>query len=205
MSDNKLKIIENTPIIYTDRLILRPFSESDIYDLFLILKDKEVNAFLPWFPLETLEQAHTHLHQNYLKYYNQPSAYRYAVCLKSDNCAIGYINIAGDTDNHDFGYGLMKNFWHKGIVTEAGMAVVERLKNAGYDYITATHDVKNSRSGEVMKKLGMKYCYSYIEQWQPKDISVTFRMYQLNFNETDEKVFMKYWYKYPEHFIEYDI
>lgn len=47
-------------------------------------------------------------------------------------------------------------------------------------YITATHDVNNTRSGEVMRKLGMKCQYSYEEQWQPKDFLVTFRMYQLN-------------------------
>lgn len=32
-----------------------------------------------------------------------------------------------------------------------------------------------------MKQLGMKYQYSYEEQWQPKNLLVTFRMYQLNF------------------------
>ena len=30
-------------------------------------------------------------------------------------------------------------------------------------------------------KLGMSYQYSYEEQWQPKDIKVTFRLYRLNF------------------------
>lgn len=56
-------------------------------------------------------------------------------------------------------------------------------------YITATHDVNNPRSGNVMKRLGMLYKYSYIEQWQPKNIPVTFRMYQLNFNKNDEFVY----------------
>lgn len=27
-----------------------------------------------------------------------------------------------------------------------------------------------------------KYCYSYKQQWQPKNFPVTFRMYQLNFD-----------------------
>lgn len=28
----------------------------------------------------------------------------------------------------------------------------------------------------------MKYCYSYIENWQPKNIVVTFRLYDLSFD-----------------------
>lgn len=38
----------------------------------------------------------------------------------------------------------------------------------------------NPRSGAAMKQIGMKYCYSYKEQWQPKDFAVIFRMYHLN-------------------------
>ena len=53
-----------------------------------------------------------------------------------------------------------------------------------------------------MKKIGMEYKYSYVEQWQPKDISVTFRMYQLNFDGNKKRTYMKYWDTYQEHFIE---
>lgn len=91
-------------------------------------------------------------------------------------------------DNHDLGYGLRKEFWHKGIVTEASRAVVEQVKKDRFVYITATHDIKNPRSGNVMKSLGMSYKYSYEEQWQPKKFLVTFRMYQLNFDSNDEQV-----------------
>ena len=44
----------------------------------------------------------------------------------------------------------------------------------GVPYITATHDKNNPRSGGVMKQLGMKYQYSYEEQWQPKNIPVSY-------------------------------
>lgn len=108
-------------------------------------------------------------------------------------------------DRHDFGYGLRKEFWHKGIVTEAGMAVIEQLRNDDIPYITATHDVNNPRSGGVMKQLGMKYQYSYEEQWQPKDILVTFRMYQLNLDGTESRVYREYWNNSTVHFIETDV
>ena len=53
-----------------------------------------------------------------------------------------------------------------------------------------------------MRQVGMKYQYSYEEKWQPKDFLVTFRMYQLNFNEKDHGVFKKYWDNSAVHFIE---
>ena len=42
----------NTPALVTKRLILRRFTEKDMKALFLILKDEEVNKFLPWYPLK---------------------------------------------------------------------------------------------------------------------------------------------------------
>ena len=191
----------NTPTLETKRLILRKFTENDIEALFLILKDKEVNTFLPWYPMKNLEQAKKFYEERYTFTYLKPQGYAYAICLKSDNFPIGYIKVDME-EPHDFGYGLRKEFWHQGIVSEAAKAVVEQVKKDGLPYITATHDVNNPRSGNVMKKVGMKYCYSYEELWQPKGFFVTFRMYQLNFDGHDDFVYKKYWDKYPNHFIE---
>lgn len=47
----------------------------------------------------------------------------------------------------------------------------------------------------------MTYCYSYEEQWQPKDFPVIFQMYQLNFDDKDF-VYKKYWNMYSSHFVE---
>lgn len=194
----------NTPTLETERLILRKFTESDKEALFSIYKDEEVNTYLPWFPLKSLEEAETFFKNHYEEVYKQPEGYKYAICLRTDHVPIGYVNVSMD-DNHDLGYGLRKEFWHRGIVTEASRAVIEQVKKDGFLYVTATHDVKNPRSGEVMKKLGMRYKYSYEEQWQPKDILVTFRMYQLNFDGQNERVYQKYWDTSAVHFIEKDV
>lgn len=191
----------NTPTIETQRLILRRFTQDDARALYQILSDEEVNTFLPMFLLKTMEEANAYIQKQYLDTYQEPFGYRYAVCLKTDHIPIGYVQVSS-SESHDFGYGLRKDFWHKGIITEAGRAVVEELRNSGMPFITATHDIKNPRSGEVMKKLGMIYQYSYEEQWQPKNIPVTFRMYQLNFDGQNDRVYKKYWEQYPVHFIE---
>lgn len=192
--------IENTPGIETERLILRKFAANDAEALLHIYGDKEVNTFLPWFPLNTLEEAEELLEERYIKAYLQPRGYNYAICLRQDNTPVGYINVSMD-NSYDFGYGLCKEFWRRGIVTEAGKAVIAQLKKDKLPYITATHDVQNVRSGNVMKRLGMSYQYSYEEQWQPKDILVTFRMYQLNLNREEQSVYMKYWNASEVHFV----
>lgn len=191
----------NTPTLETERLILRKFTKKDIKSLFLILSDVETNKFLPWYPVKDIEETKKFYKEKYAEKYELPQSYAYAICLKNDNLPIGYIKIDME-DHHDFGYGLRKEFWYKGIATEAGMAVIEQAKKDGIPYITATHDINNPRSGNVMKKLGMIYCYSYEEQWQPKNFPVIFRMYQLNFNTDDDFVYKKYWNMYNNHFIE---
>lgn len=196
--------MKNTPILKTERLILRQFTLDDLSDFYLIGSDKEVNEFLPLFPFQTMDDAKEHLQEKYLNSYARPTGFRYAVCLQTDNRPIGYVNVA-DNDSNDFGYGLRKEYWHKGIITEASKAVIDQLKLAKMPYITATHDVKNPRSGNVMKNIGMKYCYSYEELWQPKNILVTFRMYQLNLDGQNERVYRKYWDISSVRFIETNI
>lgn len=191
----------NTPTLETERLILRKFTEKDIEALFIILKDKEVNTFLPWYPVKSVEEARRFYEEKYAAKYEQPNSYAYAVCLKSDNVPIGYIEVDME-EPHDFGYALRKEFWGGGIVTEAGTAVVKQVKKDGLPYITATHDRNNPQSGRVMQKVGMKYCYSYEEQWQPKNFPVVFRMYQLNFDSNNDFICKKYWDMYDNHFIE---
>lgn len=194
----------NTPTLETERLILRKFTENDMEALFKIYSDKEVNRFLPWFPLNSIEEAYPFFKEQYAVKYAKPQAYAYAICLKTDNDPIGYIKVDME-EHHDFGYGLRKEFWHQGIVTEAGKAVIERVQKDGLPYITATHDRNNPRSGGVMRNVGMKYQYSYEEQWQPKDLLVTFRMYQLNLDGNLERVYKKYWDTSAVHFVEMDI
>lgn len=65
----------NTPALVTKRLILRRFTEKDMKALFLILKDEEVNKFLPWYPLKNLEETRKFYEERYALKYVQPQAY----------------------------------------------------------------------------------------------------------------------------------
>ena len=186
----------------TKRLIIRELKENhhDIQALYKILSDTETNTYLPWFPLKTIAEAED-FYKTKIKAYSKQNGYYFAICLKENDTLIGYISVSGTT-SHDFGYGLLKEFWKQGIATEACLPVIRFLKTQGWIYLTATHDICNQASGYVMVKLGFHYKYSYKEQWQPKNKLVTFRLYQMNLDKNQDRVYMDYWNTYPDHFIE---
>ena len=194
------RIIENTPTLETERLVLRRFTPEDAPAFFAIMGDREVNTFLPWFPAQSLEAARRQLRAQYLDAYDLPMGYRYAICLKGEGAPIGYVNLSAG-EAHDFGYGLRREYWRQGLASEAGAAVIDRLRAAGLPFITATHDVHNPASGAVMRKLGMTYRYTYMERWLPKDIYVNFRLYQLDL-APDAGTYRGYWERYPVHGVE---
>lgn len=191
----------NTPAIETERLLLRRFRPEDIPALFSIYGDREVNTYLPWRPLASCEEAERLFENEYAAAYREPRGYRYAVCLKADDIPIGYVHVDPE-GARDLGYALSRAFWHQGIAVEAARAAAAQAKRDGLPFITATHDVNNPRSGSVMRALGMRYQYTYREQWQPKDIPVTFRLYQLNLDGNETRVYWKYWERYAVHYIE---
>ena len=47
----------STPELETARLILRQFTPDDLPALYELFHDREVNRFLPWFPVNSLAAA----------------------------------------------------------------------------------------------------------------------------------------------------
>ena len=176
------------------RVILRRFKDSDIKALYELLSDEKVNTYLPWYPLKTIEEARS-FYEERLK----DRKYAFAICLKDQDYPIGYVCISED-DSHDMGYAIALKYQRQGLVFEACAEVIAYLKKEGVAYITATHDEKNEASGKVMRKLGMRYLYSYKERWMPKDIDVFFRLYELDIDMI-ERTYIGYWLMYQEHYI----
>ena len=198
---NKLCATDDSGSIQNQKAMLVQYAEEQGWEVYQIYSDVEVNTFLPWFPVKSIEEAFRLYEEQYAAQYVQPRAYAYAICLKSDGIPIGYIHVSPG-ESHDLGYGFRREFWHCGIAAEAARAVIHQVKEDGFPYVTATHDVNNPRSGHVMQAVGMRYQYSYEEMWQPKNFLVTFRMYQLNLDGNDGRVYRKYWDSYDNHFVE---
>ena len=70
----------NTPQLETERLILRKFMENDTEALYLILSDEEVNTFLPWFPLKSIEEARAFFETRDSGEYKKPRADGDSIC-----------------------------------------------------------------------------------------------------------------------------
>ncbi len=68
----------------TERLILRPFEARDMGALFDLLRDEEVNTFLPWFPVRNLDETAAFYERRF-----KDSEYAFAICLKADDTPIG--------------------------------------------------------------------------------------------------------------------
>ena len=179
--------------IVTKRLILRKLQKEDSGFFHKLLSDQEVNRFLPWFPVKSMGETEQFLKERYLTVYEKGQGYAYVICLKETGTPVGYVNISGE-ESHDLGYGL-----------EACQGLIQKVKQKGLPYITATHDRENIPSGKVMRKLGMSYQYSYEEQWQPKNYKVIFRLYQLNFTMPKEWRYDRYWKESQIHFVEEEL
>lgn len=164
---------------------MRKFELRDADELFRILSDEEVNRFLPWFPHKTREETLRFMQDSVFADYDKAIAYRYAVILRSESRVIGYLSFLGIDEKErsgDIGYGLLREYWGSGIMTEVVKALLFRLKADGFRYATATHDVQNPASGRVMQKCGMRYVRTYPEFWQPKGIWVNFNLYRIDLN-----------------------
>lgn len=105
----------------TERLILRPWKESDAESLYKYAKNPEVGPIAGW-PVHTSVENSLEIIQTVL---SAPETY--AVCLKEDNQAIGSVGLFTSSASHtdakqdemEIGYWIGVPFWGKGYIPEA--------------------------------------------------------------------------------------
>ena len=147
-------------MLETERLVLRRWEESDAEDLYESAKDAEVGPIAGWPQHQSIEESLDVIRN----VFNGPEAY--AICLKSDQKAIGAIELKlnGHTDmterddECELGYWLGKPFWNKGYMTEA----VKEILRHGFDDLGMTtvwcgYYDGNERSKRVQEKVGFIY------------------------------------------------
>ncbi len=182
-------------ILQTPRLLLRPFTVQDAPALCRLLQLPEVHRFLPLFPPRTVQETSQMIQSRFAPLEKEALGGRYAIQERETGALAGYVTL-DPADSHDLGYALGRSFWNKGYAQEACREVIQAAKEQGLPYLTATHDRDNVKSGAVMQRLGMRYCYSYRELWQPKNISVVFRLYQLDLQQTVVEDYPEYKNRY---------
>ena len=92
--------------------------------------------------------------------------FHFAICLKSDNLAIGCIELKlnGTTDMTDrddeceLGFWLGKKFWGQGLMSEAGAEIIRYgFENLKMNKIWCGYYDGNLKSKRVQQKLGFVY------------------------------------------------
>ena len=81
--------------------------------------DPEVTKYMTWNPHKTVEETKQILSM-WIKEYENPDCYKFAIVLKENNKLIGGIDVV-DYENGipEIGYCLSKKYWGRGIMTEA--------------------------------------------------------------------------------------
>ena len=149
-------------ILETNRLILRPWQESDAEDLFAYAGDPEVGPPAGWPPHTSVENSRE-LIQTVL---SAPETY--AVCRK-DGKPIGSIGLKlnGSTDMTDrddeceLGYWIGKPFWGQGLIPEACRALLRyAFEHLDMRAVWCGYYEGNEKSRKVQEKLGFQYQYT---------------------------------------------
>ncbi|GHU84624.1 GNAT family acetyltransferase [Clostridia bacterium] len=150
-----------TQKIETERLLLRRFESSDANDIFnRWANDPENTKYLTWNVHKNISETKKILEQ-WLQNYQKNNYYRWCITLKGESTAIGGIDITKlieEIDCGEIGYVLAKEFWNRGIMTEALIASLNHLfAKANFNRIVSGHDIRNFVSGRVLIKGGMRF------------------------------------------------
>ena len=145
----------------TERLLLRKISVNDAEAMYNNwASDDIVTKYVTWPTHQSVEDSKEIL-KMWESEYEQDNCYRWAIELKEEKKLIGDIDvcrISEVNETAEIGYCISRDYWNRGIVTEAAKKVVEYLlKEAGFYRIEAQHHLDNPASGKVMQKIGMKY------------------------------------------------
>lgn len=174
-----------TRMLQTYRLILRSFVESDAEAMFQNWASSAENlTYVTWNPHPDVEVTRNSI-RNWVASYTNPNYYKWTICLKENpEQVIGDISIV-EMDEIDssceIGYVLGKNYWCRGMMTEALKAVLDFcFTQAGFQKIRARYASLNPASGRVMEKAGMSYLKTITNGVERKDYVADLIYYQIS-------------------------
>lgn len=144
----------------TGRVILRPWCDSDLEDLYAYASVDGVGQMAGWNPHRSIEES-----KMILKMFIEGKR---TFALIYQGKVIGSLGIEkyceslypelNDKRGCEIGYVLSKDFWGMGMMPEAVRAVIEWLfLSVMLDFIIVGHFDWNSRSRRVVEKCGFQY------------------------------------------------
>lgn len=155
-------------ILKTQRLILRPWREDDVQDLYKYAKDPRVGPSAEW-PVHTSIEDSLHTIRNVLS-----KEETYAVTLKDEGAAIGCIglyigaasNIGIADDEAEIGYWIGVPYWGQGLIPEAVKEVMRHaFVDLGLSTLWCGYFEGNTKSKRVQEKCGFRYQKTQEKFW----------------------------------------
>jgi ribosomal-protein-alanine N-acetyltransferase len=150
------------PRLKTKRLILEPYSESDIDDIFNYASSSEVSRYVPWESHKSLDDSKTFFQfiQRATSFNRGKLFFVFAIRLKETGRVIGSIdfkNAGPRTGQLDYALGF--DHWNRGIMSEAAGAVRDWALTSLPELVRlqAFCVAENVGSSKVMEKIGMTF------------------------------------------------
>ena len=152
----------NGIVIETQRLILRPFKQSDLDDFYEYASVDGVGEMAGWKHHESKDES-----QGILDLFITEDK-TFAIVLKENNKVIGSLGVEEygmeealsefyEYQGREIGYVLSKDYWGKGLMPEAVKAVIDYLFNVQkLDFLTCGYYEFNNQSKKVQEKCGFK-------------------------------------------------
>jgi ribosomal-protein-alanine N-acetyltransferase len=151
-------------VLKTDRLIIRLFNKNDLERFHYIVSQEDVVRYLPEDVMSRreAEEILDWLIGCYSK--NKPEKiikFTVAVVDKKANEVIGWCGfgpVEYDDSQVELYYGLSREYWGKGLATEAAGAVMKyAFGDVGLDCLVALAAPENKASIGVIEKIGMEH------------------------------------------------
>ncbi|HEX6124562.1 MAG TPA: GNAT family N-acetyltransferase [Pyrinomonadaceae bacterium] len=146
-------------MIESERLLFRKFTLDDLPALIEQRSDPEVIKYLGGTRLQNPEALAKRI-RFYISCYESHGFGSCAMIWKASGEMIGSAGLQPleGTDEIEVGYSMIKEFWGKGIGTEAARAWLDHgFRNAGLERIVAVAHTGHWASRHIMEKLGMHY------------------------------------------------
>ena len=147
-------------ILYTERLILRPWEDSDAESLYEYARDDRVGPIAGW-PVHTSVENSREIIRTVL---SVPETY--AVCLKEDNKAIGSVGLKTGKKSildlpdaeGEIGYWIGVPFWGQGLIPEAVREIIRHaFEDLGFETLWCGYFDGNEKSRRAQEKCGFTY------------------------------------------------
>ena len=149
-----------TPILETERIILRPLELSFADNMFNNwTSDPENTKYMMFTTQTSVEETKDFLRMAEASHASD-NEYEWGFFLKEtgEMFGSGGIGYSEERKMHILGYIIKKSLWNKGLTTEAAKAMIDFAVNeAGITKIFANHAKENIYSGKVMEKVGFVY------------------------------------------------